>query len=501
MIDLSIFKDADLSNLKDDLDVLDNEPIGATYDYECRLTESCSPRELVLRFCKPTKDTYGIFTEPHFAYSGGNLLIKALSDVHALKFDCWNTFVQGLRLLGEGDNVSPSPSLNTQSSGQTPRSEADEESESQTNITSVTDWNAISMPEDNAAIRTVNYQDIYERLRKTIMGQDKQLKAISYITAQHINKTSPKKPVSFMFAGPPGVGKSETAKALASILTKLTGHEYSEIKVDLNTFTEAHTVHRLTGAPAGYVGYDDEPIFESVAKNDRTIMICDELDKAHPEVLKVFMSILDEGRCVANKPRADDSREYDFRNCIFVFTSNYNLASTGDAAFGRRRIGFNVRDTTESADNSSKGIDVDYETETQEDIAQSLPLQIYKETEFARKNFVKAGTLREIASRFQCFVNFDPLSKQAKCKILAKQIVESGLEYSHAISYISPNIMQGIINAAMSGDSLTVRSFRAIIEGYLAPVFANTEILENQTYRLEGALDAPQMTPQQTREF
>lgn len=357
------------------------------------------------------------------------------------------------------------------------------------------------MPEDNAAIRTVNYQDIYDRLRKTIMGQDKQLKAISYITAQHINKTSPKKPVSFMFAGPPGVGKSETAKALASILTKLTGHEYSEIKVDLNTFTEAHTVHRLTGAPAGYVGYDDEPIFESVAKNDRTIMICDELDKAHPEVLKVFMSILDEGRCVANKPRADDSREYDFRNCIFVFTSNYNLASTGDAAFGRRRIGFNVRDTTESADNSSKGIDVDYETETQEDIAQSLPLQIYKETELARKNFVKAGTLREIASRFQCFVNFDPLSKQAKCKILAKQIVESGLEYSHAISYISPNIMQGIINAAMSGDSLTVRSFRAIIEGYLAPVFANTEILENQTYRLEGALDAPQMTPQQTREF
>ena len=100
MIELSIFKDADLTNLKNDLDTLDNEPIGATYDYECRLTESCSPRELVLRFCKPTRDTYGIFTEPYFAYSGGNLLIKALSDIHALKFDCWNTFEHGLRLLG-----------------------------------------------------------------------------------------------------------------------------------------------------------------------------------------------------------------------------------------------------------------------------------------------------------------------------------------------------------------------------------------------------------------
>ena len=66
MIELSIFKDADLTNLKNDLDALDNEPIGTTYDYECRLTESCSPRELILRFCKPTKDTYGIFTEPYF---------------------------------------------------------------------------------------------------------------------------------------------------------------------------------------------------------------------------------------------------------------------------------------------------------------------------------------------------------------------------------------------------------------------------------------------------
>lgn len=149
MIELSIFRDADLANLKIDLDTLDNEPIGATYDYECRLTESCSPRELVLRFCKPTRDTYGIFTEPYFAYSGGNLLIKALSDIHALKFDCWNTFEQGLRLLGEGDNVSPAPSLNTPPSGQSPQLEVDEELESQTDITSVTDWNAISVPEQS----------------------------------------------------------------------------------------------------------------------------------------------------------------------------------------------------------------------------------------------------------------------------------------------------------------------------------------------------------------
>ena len=68
-----------------------------------------------------------------------------------------------------------------------------------------------------------------------------------------------------------------------------------------------------------------------------------------------------------------------------------------------------------------------------------------------------------------------------------------GFEYSHAISYIAPGIMQGLIDAAMSGDSLTVRSFKSVIEGYLAPVFARAEVMENRTYRLEGTLDEPQM--------
>ena len=120
-------------------------------------------------------------------------------------------------------------------------------------------------------------------------------------------------------------------------------------------------------------------------------------------------------------------------------------------------------------------------------------MRIYRENEMARKAFVGVGVLREIASRFQCFVNFKPLSAQAKTRILAKQIVETGFEYSHAISYIAPNIMQGVIDAAMSGDSLTVRSFKSVIEGYLAPVFAKAEVMENRTYRLEGTLEEPQM--------
>ena len=113
----------------------------------------------------------------------------------------------------------------------------------------------------------------------------------------------------------------------------------------------------MIGAPAGYIGYEDEAVFEVVERNPYTIFIFDELDKAHPEVLKTFMAILDEGRCASRKALRDGSREFDFRHCIFFFTSNYDLSANQPI---KRKIGFAVSDDVEDIHLAENEVHISY---------------------------------------------------------------------------------------------------------------------------------------------
>ncbi len=455
--------------LKRDIDSLPADEVLILAD--CELPSECVPSTAALIFFHDGED-YIMQLGDAILYRGTNRAMQLLCLGKPLPFPRFEMLARFLRLLPGRPPTPASPAL-------APHHEYD--------VNQVANVLEVAMPRRSAA--PLDYSVLQRELEKSIMGQAAAVETIAYQSALHVNKSNSQKPLSIVTYGSPGTGKSETAKALSKALTKLTGRNYTAIWTDLNQFTEAHSVNRLLGSPPGYVGYEDTPIFEAITRNPYTVAIFDELDKAHPDVLKTFMAVLDEGRCAARKELPDGSREYDFRNCIFIFTSNYQL---GDAL--EKRIGFAAADDAPGIRLTDDAAAVSYgEPPTESDEA-SVVKRIYRETEVARKSFVASGNLREIASRFSCFVEFKDLSDEAKVQILVKQVIETGFEYNIRLVQIASPILQALIDAATSENSLTVRSFKAVIEGNLSGVFAKAGTHSNgQAIRLMGTLDSPEL--------
>jgi ATP-dependent Clp protease ATP-binding subunit ClpB len=159
--------------------------------------------------------------------------------------------------------------------------------------------------------------EMEDHLRTRVVGQDEALVAISNsVRRARAGLQDPEKPIgSFIFLGPTGVGKTETARSLAETLFDDT---HCMIRVDMSEFMEKHSVARLIGAPPGYVGYDEGGyLTEAVRRRPYSVVLFDEIEKAHPEVFNVFLQILDDGRLTDGQ-----GRTVDFRNTVLIMTSN-----------------------------------------------------------------------------------------------------------------------------------------------------------------------------------
>ena len=187
-----------------------------------------------------------------------------------------------------------------------------------------------------------------ESLQGTVIGQDDAIvKIVRAIRRNRAGLKDPKKPIgSFIFLGPTGVGKTQLAKELAIFLFN---KEDSLIRIDMSEYMEKFSISRLVGAPPGYVGYEEGgQLTEKVRRKPYSVILLDEIEKAHPDVYNILLQILDDGI-------ATDSlgRRVDFRNTIIIMTSNIGSRQLKDFGTG---VGFSTSARKDSADSDSKGV-------------------------------------------------------------------------------------------------------------------------------------------------
>jgi ATP-dependent Clp protease ATP-binding subunit ClpE len=186
--------------------------------------------------------------------------------------------------------------------------------------------------------------NLESRIHKRVIGQDEAVEAVSKALRRgRADITTKKRPVSFIFAGPTGVGKTELVKTLSEVMFDT---EEALIRIDMSEYMEKHAVSKLIGSPPGYVGYDDAgQLTEKVRRKPYSVILLDEIEKAHPEVFNLFLQILDDGRIADSHGKI-----VNFENTIIIMTTN------AGSEFKSTAPGFMSDDTLTMADNVDKSL-------------------------------------------------------------------------------------------------------------------------------------------------
>ncbi len=178
-------------------------------------------------------------------------------------------------------------------------------------------------------------QKLEETLHKRVIGQEEAVSAVSKAVRRgRVGLKDPKRPIgSFLFLGPTGVGKTEVSKALAEAVF---GNEESMIRVDMSEYMEKHSVSKMIGSPPGYVGHEDGgQLSEKVRRNPFSVILFDEIEKAHPDVFNILLQVLDDGHITDSQ-----GRKVDFKNAIIIMTSNAGAQSIIEP----KKLGFGAKE-------------------------------------------------------------------------------------------------------------------------------------------------------------
>ncbi len=198
----------------------------------------------------------------------------------------------------------------------------------------VSDWSKVPVNRLKES-DSVRLQNLEKTLHKRVIGQDEAVSAVARaIRRGRVGLKDPTRPIgSFLFLGPTGVGKTELSKALAEALF---GTEDAMIRVDMSEYMEKHSVSKMIGSPPGYVGYEEGgQLSEQVRRHPYSVVLFDEIEKAHPDVFNILLQVLDDGRITDAQ-----GRRVDFSNTVIIMTSNAGAQSIIDP----KKLGFNTKD-------------------------------------------------------------------------------------------------------------------------------------------------------------
>jgi len=276
-----------------------------------------------------------------------------------------------------------------------------------------------------------------KNLRKRVIGQDEALEAVANaVRRARAGLQDPNRPIgSFIFLGPTGVGKTETAKALAEFMFD---DERAMVRLDMSEYMEKHAVARMIGAPPGYVGYDEGgQLTEAVRRRPYSVVLFDEIEKAHPDVFNVLLQILDDGRLTDSK-----GRTVDFKNTVLIMTSNLGSREIQSAALVDTPIKEMVMDVLRGhfkPEFLNRVDDIVVFTQLKRDqIAQIIEVQLEK----LRKNLADRGisiVLEDSAKEILVEEGYDPTFGARPLKRAIQTLIQNPL----AIKLLNGEIRSG----------------------------------------------------------
>jgi ATP-dependent Clp protease ATP-binding subunit ClpB len=311
----------------------------------------------------------------------------------------------------------------------------------------LTDLDAVTSTIMPHAAALLDEAELLRELKTRVYGQDSALEVTARRVSRHVGRSQPRKPATLFAVGPTGVGKTETAKALAESLGQLLGGRWSSlVRLNMNEYQERHRVSQLLGAPPSYVGYGDgTQLIEQLAAQPESVVLFDEIEKAHPDILVALMSAMDTGELSSPAPTAR-GRVIDCRRAIFFFTSNIDAAS--------------VIAALDAVDGPGESVDA-----------------------VCRRHLGASGIRPELVGRIGAFLVFRPLSDLARAEIATAALVRVAAEYSLAVEKIDPEIVSSIVNRPYDG--LGARPDEYYIDDMLGAEFARyAATAENRTIRL-----------------